>query len=131
MENNRLAAGFGWGIVAVLAMSVPMIIGMKTGVAPMPKPIPVALVAKVLGGGPKPLLMVLGFSSHLLYGGIGGSCANTTGPTPQSSTNNKDRFNTFNSRRARPASDSFRTLLAPHQPGGERTIVSVPARSRK
>lgn len=73
MDTQRLKVGFGWGVVAVLAMSVPMIIGMKTGIAPMPKPIPIAIVAKILGGGPKTLLMVLGFSSHLLYGGLAGA----------------------------------------------------------
>ena len=73
MDTKRLATGFGWGIVATIVMSIPMVIATKTGIAPMPKPIPVALVATLLGGRPEPLLVLLGFGSHLIYGGIFGA----------------------------------------------------------
>ena len=73
MDTKRLATGFGWGVVATIIMSIPMIIGMKTGIAPMPKPVPIAFMAKLLGGGPEPLIILLGFSSHLIYGGIFGA----------------------------------------------------------
>lgn len=74
VDVARLRRGFGWGVVATLAMSIPMIIGMLTGVAPMPQPIPVAIVGTVLGGAlPQPALMAFGGLSHLLYGGFWGA----------------------------------------------------------
>ena len=64
--GRRLALGAGWGLVATLAMSALMIAGMLAGISPMPKPIPVALVAHVLGGGlPVPALIALGALAHL------------------------------------------------------------------
>jgi len=66
--------GFGWGVAATIAMSIPMIIGMGTGVAPMPEPIPKALVTLVFGAGrPAPLLLTLSAGSHLGYGGVFGA----------------------------------------------------------
>ena len=72
MKNRkRLAIAFGWGVLATAAMSIPMIIATVTGVAPMPKPIPAALVAVVFGPGlPKPMHLLLAVVSHLAYGGI-------------------------------------------------------------
>jgi hypothetical protein len=73
MDAKRWWVGLGWGIVGTLAMSVVMIVGTLSGISPMPKPIPVALVARMLGPGlPKPALMALGAVSHLLYGGVFG-----------------------------------------------------------
>jgi len=52
-------------------MSVPMIAATVAGIAPMPKPIPAAIVGSLFGPGlPKPLLMLLAASSHLFYGGV-------------------------------------------------------------
>jgi hypothetical protein len=66
----RFRTGFGWGIVATIAMSVVMLAGTVSGRSPMPKPIPVALVATIFGAGlPKPALVLLGAAAHLLYGG--------------------------------------------------------------
>jgi len=74
MDGKRLAIGFGWGVVATLAMTVVMIIGRVTGVAPMPEVIPVAVAGHVLGAGtPRPLVMVVGVLSHLFYGGFWGA----------------------------------------------------------
>jgi hypothetical protein len=77
MEAKRLAAGFGWGLVATLAMSTVMVIGFTTGIAPMPNPIPEAVVSRtleVIGVGlPRPAIMVLGVISHLTYGGVAGA----------------------------------------------------------
>jgi hypothetical protein len=54
-------------------MSALMIAGVLTGLSPMPKPIPLALVGRILGGGlPRPALIALGASAHLLYGGTFG-----------------------------------------------------------
>lgn len=74
MDGRRLAAAFGWGVIATVAMSVVMIVGQLTGLAPMPKPIPVAIVGQILGEGmPQPLLLLLGALSHLTYGGFWGA----------------------------------------------------------
>jgi hypothetical protein len=71
---KRLTLGFGWGVVATVAMSVLMVLGVMTGMSPMPRPIPAAIVAKVLGEGtPTPLLMLLAAISHLVYGGFWGA----------------------------------------------------------
>ena len=82
MDSARFWKGFGWGVVATIAMSVLMIAGLLTGMSPMPKPIPLAIMGKVLGmGTPKPMLMLLGAASHLAYGGFwGGVVASLTSP---------------------------------------------------
>ena len=36
MNTKRFWSGFGWGVLATVGMSIPMIIGTATGVAPMP-----------------------------------------------------------------------------------------------
>jgi hypothetical protein len=74
MDAKRLAAGFGWGVVATLAMSALMIVGVVTGISPMPSPIPEAIVSKVFGEGlPRPLIMLLAAGAHLTYGGLWGA----------------------------------------------------------
>ncbi len=77
MDAKRLAVGFGWGVVATLAMSALMILGVVTGLSPMPSPIPEALVNKGLGllgvGLPKPLIVLLAALAHLSYGGVAGA----------------------------------------------------------
>ena len=74
MERKRLATGFGWGVVATIAMSIPMMIATMTGMSPAPKPIPLAVVQQVFGTGlPQPLLMILALASHLAYGGFWGA----------------------------------------------------------
>ncbi len=71
MITKRFWSGFGWGVVATIGMSIPMVIGTAAGVAPMPEPIPKVIVTMVLGKGlPMPLIMVLAAGSHLAYGGI-------------------------------------------------------------
>lgn len=73
-DGSSLWGAFGWGVVATIAMSIPMILGMASGVAPMPEPIPKALVALVFGAGlPAPLLVGLSAGSHLAYGGVFGA----------------------------------------------------------
>lgn len=73
MDGSRFTKGFGWGVVATLAMSALMIIGVFTGTAPMPKPIPAAIVGKVTGGSlPQAATMALAVALHLGYGGFWG-----------------------------------------------------------
>lgn len=78
----RFVQGLGWGIVATVAMSLPMIAGALAGVLPMPRPIPAAIVASFVGDLlPRPALMAVAAGSHLLYGGVaGGALAALTRP---------------------------------------------------
>lgn len=70
----RFVRGFGWGVVATVVMSLPMIAGALAGFLPMPQPIPVALVASFVGDLlPRPALMAAGAASHLVYGGLAGA----------------------------------------------------------
>lgn len=73
IESKKiLSKAFRWGVLATVAMSIIMIIGKVTGLAPMPKPIPLAIIGKLFGSG-TPLLMILAIASHLVYGGIWGA----------------------------------------------------------
>lgn len=70
---ERFGPGFGWGLVATVLMSIPMIAGALTGLLPMPRPIPAAIVGELLGGGlARPVHLGLAAGSHLLYGGVAG-----------------------------------------------------------
>ncbi|MBW3555051.1 MAG: DUF1440 domain-containing protein [Gemmatimonadetes bacterium] len=61
-------------------MSAVMIVGMLTGMSPMPKPIPAAIVGNLTGGAlPQPATMALAIILHLGYGGFwGGALAAVT-----------------------------------------------------
>lgn len=72
-DLRRLTVGAGWGAVATLAMSAVMLAAVATGISPMPKPIPAALVAHTLGPLPKPALMTLAALAHLGYGATAGA----------------------------------------------------------
>ncbi len=73
-SKNSLAVAFGWGVLATIGMSILMIIAKVTGISPMPKPIPLAIVAKIFGKQTAmPVLMILGIVSHLAYGGTWGA----------------------------------------------------------
>lgn len=78
----RFWKGFGWGVVATLAMSALMLIGVATGTSPMPKPIPAAISGKILGGAvARPVVMAVAILAHLAYGGFwGGVLASATRP---------------------------------------------------
>lgn len=80
MDAQRFLSGFGWGVVATIAMSALMIVGVLTGMSPMPKPIPAAIVGNLTGGGlPQPATMALAIILHLGYGGFwGGALAAVT-----------------------------------------------------
>lgn len=66
----RIRRGALWGVYATAAMTALMLLGMLTGIAPMPEPIPVALAASLLAGAPKPMLMVTGLVAHFAYGAV-------------------------------------------------------------
>lgn len=72
-RKTRFLTGFGWGVVATVAMSAFMLIGTKAGLSPMPKPIPAAMIGKLGGAAlPKPAMMGLAALAHLTYGGFWG-----------------------------------------------------------
>lgn len=74
LDLGRFRKGFVYGVLATVVMSIPMVLGMLTGMAPMPRPIPIAVVGTALGGGlPQPAMMALGAISHLAYGGFWGA----------------------------------------------------------
>lgn len=53
-------------------MSVLMMIGTLTGMSPMPKPIPLAIIDKIIGEDkPKPLRMGMAMLSHFTLGHLG------------------------------------------------------------
>lgn len=54
-------------------MSTLMVVGVVTGAAPMPRPIPEAIVSLVIGDVATPIRMLVAVSAHLLYGGVFGS----------------------------------------------------------
>ena len=74
MTQQRLRIGFGYGVVATIAMSVLMLLAVVSGKSPMPQPIPEAVVVRLFGSGlPKLLLMALTIGLHLGYGGVFGA----------------------------------------------------------
>lgn len=70
LEAGRLTAAAGWGVVATLAMSVLMLLSVVSGLAPMPEPIPLALVKETVGVLPQPALMAVAAAAHLAYGAL-------------------------------------------------------------
>ncbi len=59
----RFRPGFGWGVVATVAMSIPTIAGAVAGIVPMPRPMLAAIVGIILEQGlPRPLLIALAVS---------------------------------------------------------------------
>lgn len=73
MKQTRSLRGFGYGVVATVAMSTLMIFGVLSGLSPVPEPIPKAIVTSVLGiTAPKPLVVGLAVGLHLTYGGVFG-----------------------------------------------------------
>lgn len=78
----RFRKGVGWGVVATLAMSALMLAATASGVSPMPKPIPAAIMGTILGAEtPRPVLLAAAILAHLGYGGFwGGVLATVTRP---------------------------------------------------
>lgn len=76
----RFAKGFGWGVVATLAMSALMLAATATGASPMPNPVPAAIMGTILGGAvARPVVMAAAIVAHLAYGGFwGGVLASAT-----------------------------------------------------
>lgn len=74
MTQHRVIRGFGYGVVATVAMSILMVMATVSGMSPMPQPVPKAVVAHLFGSGvPKPAMMALAVGLHLAYGGVFGA----------------------------------------------------------
>lgn len=74
VKQHRLRAGFGYGVIATIGMSILMLIALVSGMSPMPQPVPKAVVAQLFGSGlPKPVMIVLAIGLHLGYGGLFGA----------------------------------------------------------
>jgi uncharacterized protein DUF6789 len=74
LGTKRLTAGFWWGVVATIPMSVLMFLGLITGISPISRPIPEEVVIAVFGEGlPRPLILLLAAGSQLAYGGFWGA----------------------------------------------------------
>jgi len=69
---NLTKLGIVYGLLATLAMTVVMVLGLLTRVSPMPTPIPVALAKWAFGDLPQLALMGLGGLAHFFYGGLAG-----------------------------------------------------------
>jgi hypothetical protein len=80
MDHERLLRGSESGIVATVAMSIPMMLGQLMGLSPMPKPFPKAVVETILGDdAPESVLTAGTVVSHLGYGGTFGALLSTFG----------------------------------------------------
>lgn len=72
--TRRIRRGFGYGVVATIVMSIPMLLATVSGLSPMPEPVPKAIVGQLVGSGvPKPAMMALAIGLHLGYGGVFGA----------------------------------------------------------
>lgn len=80
--GGRFLSGFSWGVAATLVMSAIMLAGVATGLSPMPKPVPAAILGKLgAGNWPATVMMAAAGLAHLGYGGLwGGLLAAGTRP---------------------------------------------------
>lgn len=60
--------GVLYGLLGTLFMSVIMLVGMGTGMSPMPQPVPLAIAEGLLGQLAKPLIMLFAIITHFGYG---------------------------------------------------------------
>lgn len=73
---SNIKKGFVMGLGATVLMTAVMFVGVRTGVSPLPKPVPVAVVGKALStiglssSVPKAGIMLTGLLLHFAYGGL-------------------------------------------------------------
>lgn len=72
-RNPYIKQGFLYGLLGTLTMSIIMLIGMASGMSPIPEPIPLAIAKGLLGSIAKPLLMVFAIITHFGYGAVNGA----------------------------------------------------------
>lgn len=72
-ENPFLKQGMRYGLLGTLFMSIIMLVGMSTGISPLPEPIPLALAKGLLGRAAQPILMLFAVITHFGYGAFWGA----------------------------------------------------------
>ncbi len=70
--GTRRKSGLIFGIIGTFFMTLIMLIGMTTGISPIPEPIPVAIAETILGTAAQPALMIFGMVAHFAYGAVAG-----------------------------------------------------------
>ena len=71
--NTGIKKGALYGLLGTLFMSLIMLIGMGTGISPIPEPIPAAIAKGLLGDLSKPVIMVFAVITHFGYGAFWGA----------------------------------------------------------
>lgn len=72
-SNLFVRKGTLYGLLGTLLMSVIMLIGVGSGLSPIPEPIPVAIAKGLLGNAPKPVIMGFAIITHFGYGAFWGA----------------------------------------------------------
>ena len=65
--------GMLYGLLGTLLMSAVMLVGMGTGLSPIPEPIPLAIAKELLGRMAQPILMLFAIITHFGYGAFWGA----------------------------------------------------------
>ena len=71
--NTQTKNGVLYGLLGTLFMSVIMLIGMGTGMSPIPEPIPAAIAKGLLGSVAKPVIIGFAIITHFGYGAFWGA----------------------------------------------------------
>jgi len=71
--KQQTKRGLIFGLIGTVVMSILMLIGKVTGISPIPEPIPIVIMKHILGDIAKPILMISGMMSHLIYGSMAGA----------------------------------------------------------
>ena len=73
LARSSANKGIRYGLLGTLLMSIIMLIGMGTGISPLPEPIPLAIAKGLLGSLAKPILMLFAVITHFGYGAFWGA----------------------------------------------------------
>ena len=79
MKRKRILLAGGAGLLGTLFMTLLMLVGVNSGMAPMPEPIPRAIVGSLLPLSGAPLMLVA-MISHFVYGAVWAILADQTFP---------------------------------------------------
>ncbi|MCW9706256.1 DUF6789 family protein [Fodinibius salsisoli] len=73
LTNTYTKKGLWYGLLGTLFMSIIMLIGMGSGISPIPEPIPAAIAKGLLGNVPQPVIMGFAIITHFGYGAFWGA----------------------------------------------------------
>jgi|SRR5690625_945211 len=73
LTNTYIKKGIWYGLLGTFFMSIIMLIGMGSGMSPIPEPIPAAIAKELLGNTPKPVIMSFAIFTHFGYGAFWGA----------------------------------------------------------